>query len=1083
VVGSLLIKNTDKPFNYQLINGTGAADNKSFIIEGNVLKTNTVFKYTNKNTYTIRVKASSDTISYEQAFAISVSQPADIVPAANCSATIQNMAYALNAVDFAGTRIIAVGESGVILKSENNGKDWAMVNSGYKGPLNKVQFTDSKTGYATYISNYNFQSILLKTDDGGDNWFPLDISDQYIKNSYFVYNNTGYAFTEQEALKTTDGGHTWKKNTTTYFGFLNSVYFIDEQTGFACGSDLTLLRTKNGGNTWEKITNLPLDQFTTLYKVTFIDAKTGYMISTAGDVLKTVDGGDSWTRTGTTIGYVREFYFTDEKTGYVIGGSAGSALYKTTDGGVTWNEDLQPGYLFLTGIKFNKSKTTGVLVGSGNGFGSGAQGRNIWITQNNDSWKNLSLLSGNDDYLSINFTDSKTGYIFATFKSAKTTDGGITWNEIPLAGTYGLRHSAFIKNTGYVADLVDLYKTTDAGNTWNKILTGDSPDQIRSVYFLNADTGFYTTFSGSGLIAKTTNGGASWTKTQISTFDFVNNLEFLNSKLGFAVGSQGIIMKTTDGGTTWTKTPGLDAEYWLTSVHIFDANTIIAGGLKGVLLKSNDGGATWTLIRSTIQQGDISHIKFVDKYHGYVFTGNYGNSFRYIYETVDGGTKWSLLANADGEENDVSIYGNTAYITGNGGALNKIETPVTYPQLGYITGETTVAERVSNQYTVAVTEGTNCKWAFTGDGKITTAGNTATVLWNAPGNYQLQVSAYNNCGQGSLRSLNITVDSALKTVVTGPDTVLTHTANVAYSALLHTSSTYSWVVSGDSTYTATANKAGISWGNAGTGKIEVIETQASTGLKTSALLNVVVKNAPFSLPQTNFRIKVIDASCKGSNNGQIKILADKKLNYAASAQMANKLISVSFKDSVSISSLVPGTYHVCINVIGQPDFQQCYDVVVAEPRDLSVYATLNRVDRTVSLALNGAASYHVNLNGTVYTTAADHIMLELTGGANTVTVTTDKECQGNFKQAFALPPDIVAYPNPFTDNVTLQLNTRSAINATVEISDLNSKIVYSGSPAIENNQINLKLGHLSSGLFIVKLTLDNKQTVIKIWKK
>ncbi|KAA6455439.1 hypothetical protein DYQ86_27595, partial [Acidobacteria bacterium AB60] len=162
-------------------------------------------------------------------------------------------------------------------------------------------------------------------------------------------------------------------------------------------------------------------------------------------------------------------------------------------------------------------------------------------------------LASSDDYFSINFTDSKNGYIFGTYKTAKTIDGGITWQSMPLTGSYGLRHTAFIKNVGYAADLVDIYKTTDAGNNWTKILTGDSPDQIRSLYLLNADVGFYTTFSGSGLIAKTTDGGAHWTKTQISPFDYINSLEFFNADIGYAAGSDGIIMKTTDGGTSWKK--------------------------------------------------------------------------------------------------------------------------------------------------------------------------------------------------------------------------------------------------------------------------------------------------------------------------------------------------------------------------------------------------------------------------------------------------------------------------------------------------------------------------------------------------
>ena len=60
--------------------------------------------------------------------------------------------------------------------------------------------------------------------------------------------------------------------------------------------------------------------------------------------------------------------------------------------------------------------------------------------------------------------------------------------------------------------------------------------------------------------------------------------------------------------------------------------------------------------------------------------------------------------------------------------------------------------------------------------------------------------------------------------------------------------------------TTTANNTIINWATVSTGKIEVIETELSTGNKTSAILNVTIKNPPFYLPQTNFKIKAIAES-------------------------------------------------------------------------------------------------------------------------------------------------------------------------------------------------------------------------------
>lgn len=1077
VVGNFSIKNNLNAFTYQLVSGTGDADNNSFIIENGVLKTNQKFNFSIKNTYSILVKAGHDTTAYQRVFAIQINQVSAPATGDNCNATVQSLSYNLNNVDFAGQRIVAIGEGGKIIKSDNQGQDWTTVNSGTNAQFSDIQFTDDKTGYIAGTGS----STLLKTEDGGNNWFPVDVLNTQVKRMFFTSANVGYLFNNQSFLKTTDGARTWKKGLLNNYNDVNSVYFTDEKNGFLCGSSRTFMRTKNGGDTWENVT-LPLGENTNLAKVTFVNSKTGYVLSANGDVLQTSDGGDNWKRVSTiSSDYITGCYFVDEKTGYVVAGFNGSVIYKTVDGGLNWTNDFDGGGATLMALKFNKSKTLGCAVGYGEGLGwTGESGRTVLLKQGNTAWQKSSQLPSSDDLYSVNFTDNNTGYLFGKYKNVKTTDGGISWKPMELQGTYGLRHSFFVKDVGYAADLLDLYKTTDAGTSWTKILTGASPDQIRDVYFLDANTGFYTTFTESSMIAKTTDGGAHWVNTKLGDYKFVFSMEFANASTGFAVGSEGLILKTTNQGNTWTRlTPS--TTNWLTSVHTFNVNTVLVAGYDGLLLRTTDGGNTWNEIRSSIR-GDIGAIKFIDNNHGYAFTGNYG-AYSQIYETLDGGATWRYLQNMDEEGNGINSFGNTVYIAGNRGLVRKIATPDGPVQPGYISGDKAAEPNVKNNYSVPGNSTINYKWTVNGDAKMSYTGNQATVQWNNPGKYTLQVSAYNNCGQGGTRSIDVTVDSVPQPKVIGPDSVLAHTVNVAYTTALHSNSTYNWVISGDSTYTATANTANVSWGNGGIGKVEVIETQTSTGIKKSALLNVDVKKVPFILPQTNFKVKVNAESCKGSNNGQLAITAALKLKYTLSMLIGGKVTYYPFTDSVSVSSLAAGNYSACITVAGQPDYQQCYNVAITEPKDLSVYASVNKTSKTVSLELGGGSNYNISLNGKVYKTQANHITLELANGPNTLQVATDKECQGIINKDIMMPDDVVAYPNPFVDNVTLLLNTKNAKDAQVEVHDINGKLMYSGKPPIEDNQMNFKLGTLNTGMYILKLTLDTKQSVIKIWKK
>ena len=60
-------------FTYSLVSGTGSADNGSFTIAGNVLKTNAVFDYQTKNSYSIRVRTTDQGgLSFEKSFTITV---------------------------------------------------------------------------------------------------------------------------------------------------------------------------------------------------------------------------------------------------------------------------------------------------------------------------------------------------------------------------------------------------------------------------------------------------------------------------------------------------------------------------------------------------------------------------------------------------------------------------------------------------------------------------------------------------------------------------------------------------------------------------------------------------------------------------------------------------------------------------------------------------------------------------------------------------------------------------------------------------------------------------------------------------
>jgi|GEM_PF-1670230 len=75
VIGNLSTTDPDtaNTFTYSLVTGTGATDNSLFTITNNQLKTNSVFDYETKNSYSIRVKTTDqDGLSYEKELTINI---------------------------------------------------------------------------------------------------------------------------------------------------------------------------------------------------------------------------------------------------------------------------------------------------------------------------------------------------------------------------------------------------------------------------------------------------------------------------------------------------------------------------------------------------------------------------------------------------------------------------------------------------------------------------------------------------------------------------------------------------------------------------------------------------------------------------------------------------------------------------------------------------------------------------------------------------------------------------------------------------------------------------------------------------
>ena len=273
---------------------------------------------------------------------------------------------------------------------------------------------------------------------------------------------------------TRDGGETWGKQWEKQGTFFRCIAFVDSLHGFAgtvgtgyfpnVTDTIPLYSTKDGGKSWQPVSYqgpyVPGLCALDIVREPYIQhGKLDYRVHIYGvgrvgspaSMLVSHDGGSSWT-SGSMDGDCKMLFdikMFDPHNGIVCAASdeaiekSNALLLKTSDGGKTWQKVYQSDRPFETTWK---------------------------VSFPTDSVGYVTIQSYNPD------PNAKQQRI------AKTTDGGNTWQELPLiedaaARTFGI---GFLdENHGFVGTLKGGYETKDGGKTWTPVNLGMACNKIR----------------------------------------------------------------------------------------------------------------------------------------------------------------------------------------------------------------------------------------------------------------------------------------------------------------------------------------------------------------------------------------------------------------------------------------------------------------------------------------------------------------------------------------------------------------------------------------------------------------------------
>ena len=209
--------------------------------------------------------------------------------------------------------------------------------------------------------------------------------------------------------------------------------------------------------------------------------------------------------------YCNSVYFQSETLGFIT--CSDGSILKSNDGGKNWRQVENKNKLPLYGISFVNE-----LVG----FAVGGQ----------------SYCGG-------------TGCKVPGYLMLRTTDGGETWDSIPLPYKQAdLRTIKFFSSTfgitiGTGANLL----TRDGGQTWTSF-TSEEMKVCNNLYLLSENVAYLSGLKGQ--LFKTSNGGTTWQNLSYNYPYFIQSVMFLNEQVGF-ISFYNSLLKTTDGGLTWNK--------------------------------------------------------------------------------------------------------------------------------------------------------------------------------------------------------------------------------------------------------------------------------------------------------------------------------------------------------------------------------------------------------------------------------------------------------------------------------------------------------------------------------------------------
>ena len=310
---------------------------------------------------------------------------------------------------------------------------------------------------------------------------------------------------------------------------LYKITFTDSMNGWIIGNDGTILHTANGGATWEQQVSNTIKH---LYGVSMADSLHGWIVGNLGIVphgiiLRTGDGGSNWETLDTPDFWIHDVCFTDLSHGWAVGSNTttgGPGIVKITqDGGNSWTDIQLPGLMFPKVVVFVDEQTG--FIGGDHHEGDQFRLKVFKTTDGGLTWNTFVDwgVDGDMFFYDMMFLDPVTGWISGAYYAieigggtndngfiAKIENGSTSWSDIIYEEWWKPRAICFTStDSGWAVGMDGLFlDTQDNGANWTVQFL--PPGQIMNdIFFLDNNHGWAV--GNTGAVMYTENNGYTGT--------------------------------------------------------------------------------------------------------------------------------------------------------------------------------------------------------------------------------------------------------------------------------------------------------------------------------------------------------------------------------------------------------------------------------------------------------------------------------------------------------------------------------------------------------------------------------------------